>query len=275
MVHFFLEMGIHHVRIQKGGYGGVKHESSRPDGALEGEYYHPRQYMRDNLRAIEHVRSAFGEEIELLHDVHERLKPADAVQFAKMLEPLRLFFLEDALAPEDTAWFHNIRQTCTTPLAMGELFVHPNEWTGLVSNRLIDFIRMHISAIGGLTPARKAQIFAEAHGVRTAWHGPGDVSPIGHAVNLHLDLVSPNFGIQEYSLIAHPAPPGRSAASSLQPLFDVFPGMPELRRGYLYPSEKAGHGVDIDLDAARKYPCTFVCESWTQARLPDGTLNRP
>jgi mannonate dehydratase len=275
MVSYFLEMGITHIRIQKGGYGGGKYDAGRPDGALEGAYYHPGRYVRENLKALEHVRTKFGEDVEILHDIHERLKPSDAVQFAKLCEPLRLFFLEDALAPEDIAWFENIRRVCATPLAMGELFVHPNEWVGLVSNRLIDFIRMHISTIGGLTPARKAAILAEAHGVRTAWHGPGDVSPVGHAVNLHLDLVSPNFGIQEYSLILHPELYNETKPERLKCLEEVFPGSVSIRRGYIYPSDKPGHGVDIDLEAAKKYPPKFVCEQWTQSRLPDGCLNRP
>jgi hypothetical protein len=33
--------------------------------------------------------------------------------------------------------------------------------------------------------------------VRTAWHGPNNVDPVGHCYNLHLNLVTPNFGIQE------------------------------------------------------------------------------
>ena len=81
--------------------------------------------------------------------MHERLNPAYAVDFAKQLEPYRLFFLEDALAPEDLEWFANIRATCTTPIAMGELFNHPRKWTPLITNRQIDFMRMHITQMGG------------------------------------------------------------------------------------------------------------------------------
>ena len=66
-----------------------------------------------------------------------------------------------------------------------------------VSDRLIDFIRIHISQIGGLTMARKVAALCEFFAVRTAWHGPGDVSPVGHAAHVHLDLATPNFGIQE------------------------------------------------------------------------------
>jgi mannonate dehydratase len=275
-IHGFLGDGVRHVRVQVGSYGGSgkgnaydlvtpsgkTYQGAAPEGAQPGSYFHPRAYMRATIAALEHVRGVFGDGVELIHDVHERLPPALAVDFAKELEPLRLFFLEDLLSPEHSAWFANVRQVCTTPLAMGELFNSPLEWTPLITGRLIDFMRMHITAMGGLTPARKAAIVGEAHGVRTAWHGPGDVSPAGHTVNVHLDLASHNFGIQEWS--------GFNDA-----LREVFPGCPELRRGYAYVSDKPGHGVEINEALAAKFPCQPVTETWTQSRLPDGSLARP
>ena len=257
-----IEKGVRHLRVQCGNYGGAKYEGTRPTGALEGAYFHPRNYMRSNLGALEYIRGVFGDGIELVHDVHERLKPAEAVEFAKAAEPLKLFFLEDLLSPEDLGWFANVRQSCVTPLAMGELFNSPHEWMPLIANRQIDFMRMHISQMGGLTPARKAAILGEFFGVRTAWHGPGDVSPVGHAANVHLDLASANFGIQEWAGIN-------------EALREVFPGSPELHGGYVYANDKPGLGVDVDEKAAAKYPCQPVIEQWTQSRRPDGSLSRP
>ena len=254
--------GIHHIRVQFGGYGGGRAESRKPAGAQPGHYYDPRGYMRKAIEALSHVRSALGFEIELLHDAHSRLTPAQAVDFARELEPLRLFFLEDILAPEDLDWLENLRQVTSTPIALGELFNHPREWIPLITGRRIDFMRMHLSQIGGITPARKAAVLGELHGVRTAWHGPGDVSPIGHAANLHLDLVAPNFGIQEFVAFS---PATR----------EVFPGCPELRGGYLYPHARPGLGVDLDENAAAKFPCHERVTEWTQVRLPDGSLGRP
>jgi mannonate dehydratase len=258
----FVADGFRHVRIQMGGYGGSTPEMHRPIGAPDGSYFDPRAYGRLMLEMIEHVRRELGEEVELLHDVHERLHPVDAVQFAKDVEPYRLFFLEDVLAPEDIGWFRNVRSQSATPLAMGELFNNPLEWRGLVSERLIDFIRMHISQIGGITPAIKAAGLADTFGVRTAWHGPSDTSPVGHAANLHLDLWAPNFGIQEWYL------PGEVD-------YAMFPGLPEVVEGYLYPNDQPGLGIDIDEDLAAEYPCSELVEQWTQTRLPDGSPARP
>ncbi len=161
--------------------------------------FEPAYYIRRALKLFEVCRKELGDEVELLHDMHERVSPNQAVQFCKDAEKFKMFFLEDPLSPEDIAYFRQIRQQCATPIAMGELFNSPHEWTPLIAERLIDYIRIHVSQTGGFTPARKIAILAENYGVKTAWHGPGDVSPIGHMANVTLDVVSYNFGIQEYS----------------------------------------------------------------------------
>ena len=261
-VRQFMGNGYRYIRIQMGGYGGEASRIVKPEGAPDGAYFDPREYMLNMLRMIEHVRAEVGDEAELLHDIHERLHPIDAVKFAKNVEPFNLFFLEDPLAPEDLEWFANMRQQCCTPIAMGELFNNPREWQPLIAGRLIDFIRMHVSQMGGLTPARHVAAFANMYGVRTAWHGPGDTSPVGHAANLHLDLWAPNFGIQEW-------------CNFPEHVYEIFPGTPEVRNGYMYPSDKPGLGIDINEDLAAKYPCQDQVEWWTQTRLPDGSPTRP
>ena len=261
-VRQFIENGYRYIRIQMGGYGGEASRIVKPEGAPDGAYFDPREYTLNILRMIEHVRAEVGDEAELLHDIHERLHPIDAVKFAKDVEPFNLFFLEDPLAPEDLEWFANMRQQCCTPIAMGELFNNPREWQPLIAGRLIDFIRMHVSQMGGLTPARHVAAFANMYGVRTAWHGPGDTSPVGHAANLHLDLWAPNFGIQEW-------------CNFPEHMYEIFPGLPEVRNGYMYPSDKPGLGIDINEDLAAKYPCQDEVEWWTQTRLPDGSPTRP
>ena len=261
-VKAYVDQGFRYVRVQMGGYGGKGDVMVKPEGAPDGAYFDPRAYHRNMVGMMEYVRAEVGPTVELLHDIHERLTPIDAVQFAKDVEPLKLFFLEDALAPEDIAWFARIREQCATPLAMGELFNHPLEWRPLIEGRMIDFIRMHVSQMGGITPAREVAAFANMYGVRTAWHGPGDTSPVGHAANLHLDLWAPNFGIQEWY-----------RPSELD--YAMFPGLPEIRNGYLYANDKPGLGIDIDEKLAAEYPCGDIMEQWTQTRLSDGTPVRP
>lgn len=261
-VQEWMEKGIQVIRLQHGGYGGRANLPAPPNGACDGAYYDPLGYQNSVVKLFDAMRTRFGFGVEFCHDVHERLEPIEAIRMAKELEPYRLFFLEDALAPEQVDWFDHMRNQTHTPLAMGELFTNPMEWRNIIAKRQIDFIRCHISAIGGLTPARKLALFCEPFSVRTAWHGPGDVSPIGHAANIHLNLSSWNFGIQEWSGMGERAQ-------------EVFSGCPWIDGGYVYVNDRPGLGMDINEELAVKYPCSEVLPTWTNARRPDGTIARP
>ncbi len=267
----FMEQGFRHVRVQIGipgmsGYGAGG-RGARSSALHQAPVYAPAVDLRRARKMLAEGRKLLGEEVELLHDMHERVAPSQAIQFAKDVEPFRLFFLEDPLSPEDIAYFRLMRQQTSTPIAMGELFNSPHEWTPLVAERLIDFIRMHVSQMGGLTPARKVAAFAELFGVRTAWHGPGDVSPVGHAANVALDVACHNFGVQEYSPFN-------------ERVREVFSGCPEMRDGYLWPSEKPGWGIEVDEKAAAKYPFGSFEQGeqkrlnggWGEVRRRDGTI---
>ncbi len=223
-------------------------------------------YVRMLPKLFEHIRSKVGDEVELLHDVHERVQLNEAINLCKALEPYRLFFLEDPFPPEDNEWFRQLRQHTSIPIAMGELFNTVQEYLPLISNRLIDFIRIHISQIGGLSPARKVAALSEFFGVRTAWHGPGDASPVAHAAQLALELSTYNFGIHEG---------GNFPAETRE----VFRGAPVQKDGYMIASDAPGHGVDVDEKLAAKFPIPpgppNFDYSWGTTRRKDGTVIRP
>ena len=269
----YLEQGYRYVRCQIAVPGYSTYGSQiKPKGAepapqplgLGTAPWEPTPYCRLIPKLFAHLRSTLGDQVELLHDVHERIPPIQAIGLAKELEQYRLFFLEDPFAPEDNGYFPLLRQQTAIPIAMGELYVNQQEYVPLIRDRLIDFIRVHLSDIGGLSPARKLAALCEFFGVRTAWHGPGDVSPVGHAANLHLDLACPNFGIQESYLF-----PDR--------LREVFPGSPEFRDGAMWANDRPGLGIDLDEGLAAKHPFPEhpLNGAWPPVRRRDGTVVRP
>lgn len=274
----YKEMGIQTIRCQLGGYGGSKYGTTpknAPVDAKEGIYLDSKRYIHDTIELFEGIRSKIGYEINLVHDVHERIAPHEAIKLAKALEKYDLFFLEDPVSLEQLDWLRRLRQQTSIPIAQGELFNNSAEWKSLITEHLIDFIRVHLSQVGGITPARKLQIFAEQFGVKTAWHGPGDLSPIGHAANIHIDLAAQNFGVQEWSGIEPPNSVIQELNDHKGALLDVFPGMLEMKDGYVYANDKPGLGVDIDEKEAAKYPCKNEVTKWTQTRKIDGSLVTP
>jgi mannonate dehydratase len=197
-------------------------------------------YMNNLITSLEHLRKTIGFGVDMCAEVDFRLTPSEGLVLAKALEPFRMFWVEEVFAPEDLAWHETLRRQCATPIAWGEVAVSQIEWVPLVANRWIDFMRMHISACGGLNMGRKVAAMCEFFGVRTAWHGPGNVSPVGHAVNTHIDFAIPNFGCGE----------GAPFSPQLQ---EIFPGCPERKNGMTYSNDLPGLGIDIDEKAAGKY----------------------
>ena len=186
----------------QGTYGATRARADEP-GMAPGaarpheEIWEPAPYLRTIPRLFAHLRETIGEEVELFHDVHERLTPIQAARLAKELEPFHLFFLEDPLRPEHKESFRVLRHHSTTPIAMGELYHNKWECLPVITEQLIDFIRCDLGHTGGITEGRKIAAIAEPYQVQTAWHGPGDIAPMTHAANVHLDLATPNFGVQE------------------------------------------------------------------------------
>ena len=205
-----------------------------------------------------------GGELELCHDVHSRLTPKQAVMLARAVEPYRPFFLEDVLPPEHWDRLPEVRAASPVPIAVGELATSMTDAARLVSAGGVDLIRCHISAIGGLTPARKLAVLCELSGVRTAWHAPGDTSPVGAAANVALDVSSVAFGIQE----------GHEYDDAVH---EVFPGTLVAKNGWMVPNDAPGFGIELDERAAAAHPPGLSRhDDWAAGvRTRDGALVVP
>jgi mannonate dehydratase len=269
-VRRYHEEGYPVIRCQLGPYGGggflPAEQAKRPkNGWPQKSAFDDEAYLENVPKMFAYLRDKLGFELKFTHDVHEHLLPHNAVTLAKLLEPYRLFFLEDLLSPEQVGWYRLVRQQCTTPQAMGELFVNPHEWTPLITERLIDFVRVRVSKGGGISPCRKIATLCEWFGINTAWQEGGDNDPVNQMAAVHLDMVSYSFGIQEEN---HFRPEE----------LEIFPGHARLEGGYLYPNDAPGLGMDIDeqkanalLNPERAAKIFYMAED----RRADGTIVRP
>ena len=216
------------------------------------------KYLNFIPSLFKEARDRFGNDIQLLHDVHSRLTPIEAGQLGKELEPYNLLFLEDPVPAENQSNYQVVRSHTTTPLAVGEVFNSMWDAKGLIESQSIDYIRMAATHAGGITPMRRIADFASLYKVRTAPHGPPDISPIGHAAQAHLNIWTPNFGIQEFVGF------GGNAMQS------VFSHSLSFDEGYLYLNDTPGLGVDFDEKEAENYP--YKRSYLPISRLEDGTL---
>src|SRR5205823_14755481 len=143
-------------------------------------------------------------------------------------------------------------------------FSHPFEVVPLVTDRLIDFIRCRPAAMGGITPMRKLVNLCEIFGVRTAFQEGGENDPVNQMAAYHLDISTSAFGIQEENHF----PPA---------VHEMFPGMGEIRKGYLYGSGRPGLGLDLDEQVAARFPMGEIRDggAYKTDRMLDGTVVKP
>ena len=227
---------------------GVAHEG--------GTTLTPSRAVRQSIDHFEAIRDAVGDDIEICLDIHTRLDPPDSITLCRALEKFRPYFLEDPIRSENPASFHQLRRHIAAPLAAGEHFATKWEFRELIEEELINYARIDLCIVGGITEARKIAGWCETHYIDLAPHNP--LGPVSTAACLHLDLASTNFGVQEL-----PRVPGTTLA-------DVFPQQVEFENGYLLPPLGPGLGIEFDEEAARKRTYKEV----VPPRLcrPDGAL---
>ena len=205
-----------------------------------GDVLEPRVAIRTALSQLDAVRRAVGDDVELCLDIHTRLDLSDAVRLCCESEPYRPFFMEDPLRAENPHLYRRLREQTSVPIAAGEQFASKWEFRELIEEDLIDYCRVDLCIVGGLTEARKIAGWCETHGIRLATHNP--LGPVSTAACLQLNLATSNVGVQE-----QPRRPGTT-------LTDVVPVQVDWEDGYLLPPTRPGLGIVFDRDAARAHP---------------------
>lgn len=261
-----LDRGFRAVRVQSG-IPGLDHTYGVPKGNKPYEPAEkglPREDLWDTAKYLNFapglfakIREVFGDEIHLLHDVHHRCTPIEAARLAKELEPFHLFWLEDPVSGELQEGLRLIRRHSTMPIAIGEVFNSVYDYATLITEQLIDFIRMPLVHGGGITHLLKVAALASVYHIHTGFHGATDLSPVNLAASLHFNYAINNFGILEY--MPHQ-----------ELVHEVFKINYYFENGYLHVDDTPGIGVDIDEEKAKKFP--YVRASLPVNRKTDGTL---
>ncbi|MFM9107534.1 MAG: galactonate dehydratase [Chloroflexota bacterium] len=241
----------HALSVKEAGYTAIKFMAVPRTEPVEGT-----AGVRAAARMVEAVRKAVGPDMDLMVDLHGRTWPAMALQYCRSLEPYGLYFFEEPCPTEDIEATVEVTRAAPMPIATGERLVGMAQFRDLIARRACHVIQPDLSHCGGLWEARKIAAMAEAHSIAVAPHNPN--GPIAMAATVQFALSTPNWIIQV--AITNDGP-WRN---------DVVINPVEIDRGYAVLHDRPGRGIDVDEQAAARYP--FKPEAMQRYFHPDGSV---
>ena len=185
------------------------------------------------------IRDAGGPDYDIAIDVHGRWDTRSTLEILRALEPMRLFFYEEAVPPENVAAMAEVQRNTQTPLATGERIFGRQGFRELLEQQAVRIIQPDLARTGGITEGRKIAAMADTYYIPVAPHNPN--GPLCTLASMHLCFAIPNFLILEYF-------------EKDEPIFnDLVPGGLRRDLGGVYPTTAAGIGANVTDDFLRKY----------------------
>ena len=237
-------------RWRAGGPGGGRRRRAGPT------LFNSRARIPQIIKALEQIREGVGPDGDWMIDLHQKFDLHEAVELCRLMEPLRPFCVEDPLREEQfRTQIPKLRLLTSVPSGAGEEWGMRADFSPLVEQRDIDFARVSLPNVGGITEMLKIMAICDTHKVGMCRTSP---APIGTAGHMHTMMAFPGQVLMEYNQGTQPLP--------------YLPEFLELRNGKVWPNDRPGLGVTIDEKAL-----TFV-EEMTQGfpgvthRRPDGSL---
>jgi len=218
-----------------------------------GQPFNSHQMVDKTYENCVEIRDGVGKEGDWALDYHTRLDFPDAVRLSTLIEPLQPFFAEDLVRSENPGVYRELRQHVKVPIAVGEQFGSKWDVNELIEQQLIDYARVTIPNVGGITEYMKIQALCETHYVGLIPHFTG---PISEAALVHACSVFSGPVLMEMLGEGH-----RDYAH--------LPECYDFRNGKLWPNGRPGLGVTLDTK-----PLQLVAEV-TEAKRPIPMLHRP
>lgn len=246
------------VKAKELGYTAIGHLSPFLDEPRNKPYFSTyTSLIKESINRIKLVREAVGYDIDLCLEMHRRLKPHEAVVFAKEVEEYLPMFLEDPIIPDNFDSMALIASKINVPIATGERIHTIQEYDMLFSRNALSYARVSVCLCGGITGSKKIAALAEAKGVQLVPHNP--LSPVSAVACMHIATSTDNFAVLEipdYDGIsaAERFTSGEELALDSFKQRDLVDWVPESENGFVCHNDRPGLGIDIKKDIDKLYP---------------------
>ena len=246
------------MKAKEKGYDAVGHLSPFLDEPRSQRYTGSYSRMiHDAVERVRLMREAAGDDMDFCLELHRRMKPGEAIAFARQVEPYTPFFLEDPTTPDNFDSMALIASKSNVPIATGERIHTIQEFEMLLSRNAMSYVRTSVCVCGGISGTRKIAAIAEAHNAMIVPHNP--LSPVSTAACMQIAAAVENFAIQE--LPDHEGISASERYTSTEKLdfnsfkqSDMVTWVPKVVNGYALLPEAPGIGVSLVEDVEKKFP---------------------
>ena len=204
------------------------------------EYIESASVLKKSARAVELMRRAVGDDVDIMLDLHARTTATAAIQFGRLLVDYNLYWFEEPCWPEHVDALVEVKRALPFPIATGERLVGRWEFRELLEKRAVSVIQPDVSHCGGISEARRIAAMAEVYSIPVACHNPQ--GPVSTAASLQIAFATPNYLIQE---VVRADVPWRN---------DIVIGGFAVDGGTVSAPAAPGLGIDINECEAGKHP---------------------
>jgi L-alanine-DL-glutamate epimerase-like enolase superfamily enzyme len=208
------------------------------------------------IQAVEQIREGVGTDGNWMIDLHQKFDFHEAVEVCRLMEPSRPFCVEDPVREEQfRTQIPKLRLLTTVPLAPGEEWGTRADFSPLVEQRDIDFARVSLPNVGGITEMLKIMAVCDTHKVGIIPHFTGPIATAGHMQTM---MAFPGQVLMEYNQGERPVP--------------YMPEFLECRNGKVWPNDRPGLGVGVDEKQLTLIETMTEGAQGVTQRRPDGSL---
>jgi len=232
------------------GFRAYRHATADP---APGQPFRSREQVDQTYQDCVEIHEGVGKDGDWALDYHTRLDFPDAVRLSTLIEPLEPYFAEDLVRSESPGVYRELRQHVKVPIAVGEQFGSKWDANELIEQHLIDYARVTLPNVGGITEYMKIQALCETHYVGLIPHFTG---PISEAALVH------SCGVFSGPVLMEMTGDGRHEYPHLPECYDF-------RNGKLWPNRRPGLGVTLDTK-----PLKLTAEI-TEPQRPIPMFHRP
>ena len=218
-----------------------------------GQPFNAHQMVRQTYEDCVEIREGVGKEGDWSLDYHTRLDFPDAVRLSTLIEPLEPYFAEDLIRSENPDVYKELRAHVKVPIAVGEQFGARWDISPLIEQQLIDYARVTLPNVGGITEYMKILALCETHYVGLIPHFTG---PVSEAALVHA------CGTFAGPVLMEMTGEGKTSYPHLPEWYDFH-------NGKMWPNRRPGLGVTLDAK-----PLKLAAEI-TERALPIPIYHRP